>query len=231
MAAEVKHCVAVTALLLLTCSVPVAQGYDPDLRQKLIGLFEEALVNDSDSLWALHQTFFNPDSKQSPKQVCVSVSVRVDTIANPDNDYCFDNGPAFDSDGLMHMAASYVLEQQVADDASDSSKLATLMVESGSTGMFYTMDPTFFSIMITLSSFIALSTPHWLSDGTDAYHVSTTIDITINTELDENPCWDDADYALRSVLMWVSFNYSISSLITVVHIIVGKILCTSKNKC
>ena len=69
MAAEVKYCVVVTALLVLTCSVAVAQDYDRDQVQKLIGLFEETLVNDNDSLWELQQTFFNPDSKQSPKQV------------------------------------------------------------------------------------------------------------------------------------------------------------------
>ena len=134
-----------------------------------------------------------------------------DITANPDNYmHCDENGPAFDSDGLM--ASSYVLEQQVTDDASDSSELAMLMVESGSTGMFYTMDPTFFSIMKILSSSIALSMPYEPSYfGTDAdsqyrYRESTTIYITINTELDEMPCRDDAVYALRSVLMWVSFS-------------------------
>ena len=216
MAAEVKYCVVVTALLVLTCSVAVAQDYDRDQVQKLIGLFEETLVNDNDSLWELQQTFFNPDSKQSPKQVCLSVFFRADAIANPDVIYCddieFDPLPAFDYDG--YFGSYYVLEQQVADDASDSSELATLMVESGSTGMFYVMDPTFFSIMKTLSSSIALSIPYGPSHGTDAgsqyrYRASTTIDITIYTKLEEMPCWDVAVYALRSVLMWVSFNYSI----------------------
>ena len=152
MAAEVKHCVVVvTALLVLTCSVAVAQEfvYDPNQVQKLIGLFEEALVNDSLelNLWALQQTFFNPDSRQSPKQVCLSAIVGVDAIANPNNDYCSDIGqsPAFDFNGLSwYFSSHYELEQQVADDASDSLELATLMMESGSTGMFYTMDPTFF---------------------------------------------------------------------------------------
>ena len=228
MAAEVKHCVVVTALLLLTCSVAVAQDSYADSMQKLIGLFEEALVTDNDSLWALQKTFYNPDSKQSPKQVCLSAFVTVNTIADPYNYAC--DEPAFVHNGLppyagslWHFNSYYELEQQVADDASDSSELATLMVESGSTGMFYTMDPTFFSIMKTLSSSIALSIPYGPSHGTDAgsqyrYRASTTIDITIYTKLEEMPCWDVAVYALRSVLMWVSFNYSISSSITVVHI-------------
>ena len=74
------------ALLVLSTSVAVAQYYND--RQMLLDLFETALRNDSDALWTLQEVFFDPDSKQSPEKVCLSVSVSVKDIAHPDSDYC-----------------------------------------------------------------------------------------------------------------------------------------------
>ena len=49
------------------------------------------------------------------------------------------------------------------------------------------------------------SSPAYVYDD-DSYFSNdhSDINIAINTKLDEMPCWDDAVYALRSVLMWVS---------------------------
>jgi hypothetical protein len=211
----VQRSVVVVLIALVLLSVAVAQGYDdagPSSSQKLIVLFETALVDDSANLWKLQQIYFNPQhSRQSPGKVCLSVFVTV-TIANPD--YCFD--AAFVNNqlqGKLQFNSYYELHQQAVDDDSDTSELATLMTKSGITGMFYTMDQTFYSIMKSLSRSIALSIPYiqyiYLNDDTDDdYHDNefdcANIRITI-AELDEMPCWDEAVYALRSVLMWVSF--------------------------
>ena len=198
-----KIVVVVIALLVLSTSVAVAQYYDD--RKMLLGLFEAALLNDSDALWTLQETFFNPDSKQSPETVCLSVSVSVQDIADPESVYCdlSEMGPAFVYDkGMWYFNSQYALHQQVEDDASDTQELANLITSSGSTGVFYSFDPSFYSIMKALSSSIALMAP---------YHeykiVHAHINIAVNTKFDEMPCWSDAVRALRSVLMWVSFKY------------------------
>ena len=206
---------SVVVIVSLIFSVAIAQDYDTDQRQMLFGLFETALVNDNYALWKLQQIFFNPDSKQSPEQVCLMVSVKVDTIEYPDNVCDHRNGPAFigvpaGSDWYYEFDSYYELQQQVADDASDTSELAKLITKSGSTSVFYSFDPSFYSIMKALSSSIALIFPYnYHYDFADPYYYSdyTSIAITINTKLVEMPCWDNAVYALRSVLMWVSFNY------------------------
>ena len=73
---------------------------------------------------------------------------------------------------------------------------------------FIRFDPSFYSIMQTLSSSIALALPcEYTYDDNYFYNNDfAQINIAINTKFDEMPCWDDAIYALRSVLMWVSFN-------------------------
>ena len=211
MGAKVKHSTIVITLLVLSLSGAVAQDRDTaGRRQKLIALFKTALVNDSYNLWMLQQVFFNPDSNQSPGLVCLAIFVMVDTIADPYG--CLDSG-AFINDGFGWQFDSYYeLHQHVADASDVTSELATLISKSGSTSMFYTMDPTFYSIMNLLSSSIALSIPYIPYYHSSDHHAGgfsdygedyAYIHITF-TELDENPCWDDAVYALRSVLMWVS---------------------------
>ena len=224
----VQYSAIVIALLVL--SVTVAQVYscteyyDEDgktkQRQMLLGMFEKAIMSDSYALWKLQQIYFNPDFKHSPGQVCITVFVAVHTIANPLCACTNQNGPAFVFDELVtdpwHFNSYY--ELQLADDGSDhdTSELAKLMTESGSTSVFYTFDPSFYSIMKTLSSSIALALPYddydndvpFYAEGHSYYYSNdyTGIDITISTKLDDMPCWDDAVYAMRSALMWVSFN-------------------------
>ena len=208
MAAKIVQCSAVvTALLVLSTSGAGAQNYDTTL----VGLFETALLNNSDALRTLQEIFFNPDSKQSPEKVCLSVSVSVDDII-ANNDYYCDNEKwaAFvhDNDsGMWFFNSYYELHQQVNNDASDTQELANLITSSGTTSVFYSFDPSFYSIMQTLSSSIALTFPHvgdYFYSGDHAYAYINII--AISAELDEMPCWGDAVYAMRSVLMWVSFN-------------------------
>ena len=223
----------VIALLVITVIVPQVHScteyYDKDdkikQKQMLLGLFEEAIMNNDDTLWKLQQVYFNPDSNQSPEQVCLSVSVVADTIVDPSCPCGNQKGPAFENSDQWHFNSYYHL--QLFEDGSDhdTSELARLMTKSGSTGVFYAVDPSFFSIMKTLSNFIALTFPYILSLDDDTYSLDyysndyTDIDIAINTTLDEMPCWDDAVYALRSVLMWVSFNcpQNAMSCITSIH--------------
>ena len=72
---------------MLSTSGAVAQFYDDTIRKMLLGLFETALRNDSDALWTLQEIFFDPGSKQSPETVCLSVSISVEDIADPESDY------------------------------------------------------------------------------------------------------------------------------------------------
>ena len=201
MTAKIVKC-SVVVIALLVLSAAIAQGCDVD-SQMLLGLFETALVNDSDTLQTLQEIYYNPNSKQSPENVCLSIFIAVDTIANPDCP-CGRDGPAFDGHpGEWYFDSYFELQQQVADDASDTSELAKLITRSGSNSIFYAMDPSFFSIVKTSSNFIALDLPLFDYYGDDYGEIN----ITIHTKLDDMPCWDDAVYALRSVLMWVSFNY------------------------
>ena len=206
----VQHSAVVIALLVLgtIASGAVAQVYYD--RKMLLDLFETALLNDNDALWTLQEIFFDPNSKQSPEKVWLLASISVEDIADPESDYCervrFVAGSAFvrgydNTSGIWVFNSYYELHQQV-DDASDTQELANLIASLGSTNMFYSFDPSFYAIVKTLSSSqaYAYDDNYYHSNGY-AY-----INITINTELVENPCWDDAVYAMRSVLMWVSLS-------------------------
>ena len=55
------------------------------MEQRLNMLFEETLMNNSESLFKLQKLYFNP--KQSPEQVCISVNITVGNIISyPDPD-------------------------------------------------------------------------------------------------------------------------------------------------
>ena len=118
--------------------------------------------NYSYTRWKLQQIYFNPDSKYSPGKVCLTAVVAVESIVNP---YCpctYQHGPAFVRDELQtyqwHFNSYY--ELQLADDTSDTSELAKLMTESGSTSVFYAFDPSFFSILKILSRSITVYLPY-----------------------------------------------------------------------
>ena len=204
MAAKIVQCIALL-VLSTRLSVAVAQDQDSDEheRKMLLDLFETALLNDSDALWTLQNIFFNPDSKQSPEKVCLSVSISVDGIEyNKHESENFYKKSAFVYDNLWHFKSYYELHQQVDDDISDTSELANLISRSGSAGVFYSFDPSFYSIMKILSSSITLMFP--VFDDSDYGSKNSDINIVIPTKLDHMPSWDNAVYVLRSVLMWVS---------------------------
>ena len=141
--------------------------------------------------------------------MCLTAFVAVESITNPHCPCTHQHGPAFARDEFpiyqWHFNSYY--ELQLADDTSDTSELAKLMTESGSTSVFYTFDPSFFSILKILSSSITVYLPYdSVPEDIASYYYSedyTGIDIYIST-LDEMPCLDDVTYTLRSALMWVS---------------------------
>ena len=217
-----------TALLLLISMTTIASGQQCDSdgcrRHELSKLFEEALVSSSDSLWKLQQIYFDPSSDQSPALIYLSVSV---TINNITNNTCWcnqttaicdmpvsDTNAAFDlyycsecntynsyyctesHYGQWMFFSSYILQP------SSSSQLAELMTTSGSTNVFYAIDPSFYSIMKALSNSIELL----LESHTHSYEdPMRSIEIHINTTLHENPHRVNAYCALRMILVWVSF--------------------------
>ena len=196
----VQHSAVVIALLVLSTSVAVAQYQDDYERKMLLDLFETALQSDIDALWMLHDLFFNPDSKQSPEKVCLSVSISVQDIADPESCDFSERAFVYDN-GMWFFNSYYELHQQVDNDVSDTQELANLIKSLGSPSVFYSFDPSFYSIVKTLSS-----SPAYVYD--DNHYISdyAYIGIAISPKLDEMPCWDDTVYAMRSVLMWVSLN-------------------------
>ena len=149
------------------------------------------------------------------------------------NDYDFMEPPfAFVSDddsGMWFFNSYYELQQQVDDDVSDTQELANLITNSGSPSVFYSFDPSFYSIMQTLSSSIALVYYPYDDLTYDNDNDNAVIGFAINGKLDKNPCWNEAVYALRSVLMWVSFNceHELSTRCNVMQLSNDSCICTA----
>ena len=194
----------VTALLLLLsgCAVSVCGQRCNSTgcrKQELSKLFEEALVNSSETLWQLKQIFFSP-SDQNPALVTISVEVTVDDIitdqCNSSNDIsAFDKCSQYSSDDCNSdqwvFEKEYIRLQPLRSDGS-SSILAELIPNSLYSIFLLYYDPTFSSIMRGLSSL------------TDNKNIN--LKMHINTTLKENPCLEDASSALGMVLMWVNQN-------------------------
>ena len=190
----------VIALLLLTETR--GQDYDPDeTNQYLLNLYEGALVNDNLSLFKLRQLYFNPSLYMYSSSFCLHVKVMVKDISNLYPPYC--NTAAFGHDRYeSYFFTSYCLLQPV-HDSSDASKLSNLLSFSASADMFYIFDPTFYSLMQALAKSIETTD---FGDTESEYYIDypSQININIDGELDYNPCWDNAVYALRMLLVWVS---------------------------
>ena len=219
---------SVVIVLLLLVSV-TAKGQQIDYPHSLTlkNSFEEALMNSSESLWRLQKVYFDPSQFISPENVCLNVSMSVHNITNPDNVVC-DNDPgeatpaAFKfcsgSDpisspnctiGLWYFWSSHQLK--LSDDHSRySSQLSSLLTSQGVTQMFYTIDPSFYMMMKTLSTSIEISLLYLGSYGTIKAQNSTEINIRINEHLEYMPCVDDAVDALKMVLVWVSIIYTVA---------------------
>ena len=205
------NCVVI-ALIMLSMFVEA----DNMMKQRLNMLFEEALMNSSESLYVLQNLYFNP--KQSPEQVCISVTVTVENIVDLDPDHyrCSEyRGPAFNCPddistptrycGQLQFTSVYELQLQTVSDESSTSQLTKLLTKSGSTGVFYAFDPSFYTLMKALSSSLELTFPGSSFDDYDDDDLDRTanIEIHIATELKVMPCWDDADSALEILLVWV----------------------------
>ena len=214
----------VMALLLLSVTV---QGQEiPDELLKLGNLFEEALVNRSENIFQLRRVYFNPSSVCSPMSVCLKVNVYVDNIQHghgrdikcfidvpkdrnfgpPAFERCNSSIPDSFTSGWC-FASSYKLKLADNDCEGNASQLSDLLTNSGSTGVFYAFDPTFYNIIKALSVSIAVSFPYYYNIKNPSVENDASnniIEIHINEDLQNMPCWSDVDFELRMVLVWVS---------------------------
>ena len=212
-----NHYLSMTVILLLLSVISVrgCGDYDPDKTTKaLVTLFEEGLVNNSDNLYALRKVYFNPSSKYSPTSVCLQVRVTVDNITCKNlqqTSVCY---KAFDYDEISGIGwffdSTYVL--QLSNNESGTSQLSRLLSQLAITGVFYTFDPTFFTIMKALSSSLTLRlsfTPSVTTDECQKRDCTKEIFIHLREDLETMPCWGDAVDALSLVLVWVSCTNSL----------------------
>ena len=220
-------CSVVIVLLLLRVT---ANGQQIDYPRSLTlkNLFEEALMKSSENLWRLQKVYFNPSQISSPENVCLNVTVNVYNITKPfdfvcdndDDDDDYDTDPAFKLCdgfdpvltpshscrlGFWYFWSSYQLK--LADDHSGhSSQLSNLLTTSGSTGVFYTFDPSFYNIMKALSASIEISFSFLYYNYNDDTKIqnSTEVNIQVDGSLNYMPCTTDAVEAVRMLLVWVS---------------------------
>ena len=165
-------------------------GQQDQTRQRLMKLFEEALVNSSDNLYALQDIYFNPSLKKSPALlVSVDVTVTVDEIKHPTiPSYisCYYEIPAFFNDSSTYTSRSiYTLQLQV-----DTQQLNDLLATRGTFEAFCSFESTFYALMIAMAS------------PSGANYYDGTLDIHIS-KLEQMPYMEDAVYALQMVLVWV----------------------------
>ena len=185
-----RYAPLVVMALLFLSGTGGQQDYDSDqTRQRLMKLFEEALVNSSESLFVLQNVYFNPSSKKSSASVQVDVTVTVDEIKHPTiSSYsCY---PAFfNHDSSTYTSrSSYTLQLQV-----DTQQLHDLLATGGTTDAFCSFESTFYILMTAMAS----------PSGANYYDVSQcTLNIHIR-KLEQMPCVEDAVYALQMVLVWV----------------------------
>ena len=186
------------------------QGFSEDI-VVLRNVFEEALVNSSVTLFGLQHVYFNPASHYSPSSVCVTVTVTVESITNPDNAYCNDqyHKAAFECYSydpevnttctMWQFKSSY--ELTLIDNGRDPTELSNLITTSTITGMLYTLDSSFYKVLSTSSE---ISFPQTYDTQNYEDYTTAIIDIQINRSLEQMPCRDDATDALKMVLVWVS---------------------------
>ena len=188
------HCYAplvVMALMFLSGT----GGQQDQTRQRLMKLFEEALVNSSKNLYALQDIYFNPSSNKSPALVCLHVTVTVDKIKDPTtpDPSCI---PAF-----ANNVFSSTNTLQLRHDEIDTPHLSDLLNLPKTGSAFCAFETSFYSIMKALAS--SSSSDNNDYDKNDASTADRSISIHIDGELEDMPCYKDAVYALRIVLVWV----------------------------
>ena len=238
------HSYSSVVIVLLLFSV-TAKGQQIDYPHSLAlkNVFEEALMNSSESLWKLHKVYFNPSRFSSPENVCLNVSMSVCNITNPDYVVCDNNSPRANTRpafkfcsgsnpvpspnctvGSWYFWSSHKLQLKLPDDQNDNpSQLNSMLTSSAVTLMFHTFDPSFYKIMRTLSTSIGTSLFYYsYYQGTIKAQNSTEVNIQIKEHLEYMPCVDDAVDALNMVLMWVSNTCSSSNKIKMFFVLQAK---------
>ena len=221
MAPSSYNCSLATALLLIlsviiTSSDQQCDSDDDGCRMyQLHGLFEEALISSNGSLWQLQQYYFNPFSYQNSvtRQVNISIWVTANSIRINDSYQCGsgyygDSRNAFiycsehnthDShckNGQWLFFSYYILQPP----SNGPSNLTRLMTTWSTTQTMFAFDPTFYSIMIALSSSTEAELYYYRDTDPDTINLK----LHINTTLQENPCIYDAVTALGTIFAWVS---------------------------
>ena len=195
MRCTVLICDSVVLVMLLLTVTARCQLLPDDLqilniKTALKNSFEEALVNSKESLYQLQQVYFNPSQSSSPMRVCLDVIVTVQDIIDPNAKVCGshfeyppgpwpafklcnDDHPSWSCLDCTYYGPWYLkskCELKLANDQSgDSSQLSSVLTTSGSTGVFYAFDPSFYNIMKALSTSIDISFPYYIySDVTQS---------------------------------------------------------------
>ena len=114
-----------------------------EAEQSLNTLLEEALMNSS-GLFELQKLYFNPKERYSPGLVCLSVTVAIGNVVNPNPDsYHYScSRLTFTDDSLSwwQVTSYYKLQlTQAISDESGTSQLTNLLTKSGSTGVFLSL--------------------------------------------------------------------------------------------
>ena len=183
--------VLVVTLLLLSVETRCQQLQDNRVqRNMLMKMFEEALLNSSESLYALQNIYFLPTFKQSPPSVGLSVTVTVDKVKNSAPPPNCEYGPAF-LNGTFY--SKYILQL-----IPHVQRLSNLLTTYKPVGALCTFDPSFYSIMKVLATSSDI-----FNHNVDYEYMGTYINIHIGKELEEMPCWNDAVVSLEMLLVWV----------------------------
>ena len=183
------------AIILLLLSATAIRG--DYLNPQLVTLLEEGLVNSSDNLFNLRNVYFNPSYKYSPVSVCLQVVVIFDNITGLLPTYCFSEEDKTNYTDSWVFESAYVLQL-----SNDDRQLSDLLTTSGITGVFFTFDPTFYTIMKALASSFTPSYQGLVFNPNG--FLDTEISMHLPQHLETFPCWYDVDEALRLVLVWVS---------------------------
>ena len=130
--------------------------------------------------------------------------------------------------------STYVLQPTRDDSQSGTLQLGDLLKSLGIT-VFFAFDPTFYTTMKALSSSLVITSSLSESDPYMYTNNYAEINIHLREQLETMPCWEDADEALRLVLVWVSFRFNSNQchghynvFVLVCTPLTGKIICKNK---
>ena len=193
-------------------------------RRLLRDLLEEALVNNSDTLFTLQKLFFNPIA-MDPERVVLSVRVTVGKIVYPES--CYECGWFYKSAFSCQQSplpnnlldcnswiSNVSLRYEVSHNIGTGQTSNLWEGFSETTGNFTMIfDPSYYTMM---NMFSVLRTPEWISPWPENYMDNYFYDscpssyITFEIgELKLMPSDHELANALSMLLVWVSANNSI----------------------